>query len=89
MSLWIAEDDFTLGQHLATKASEMGFSTQILSRYEDLEQALENSNGPDLLILDRLLGHLDTKSSFTEDEREMDEYRDFGAVRNQRTEPPL
>lgn len=62
MSLWIAEDDFILGQHLANKASEMGFSTQLLSRFEDLEQALDHSTGPDLLILDRLLGHLDTKS---------------------------
>lgn len=62
MSLWIAEDDFILSQHLATKASEMGFSTQILSRFEDLDQAVEKTSGPDLLILDRLMGHMDTKS---------------------------
>jgi DNA-binding response OmpR family regulator len=64
MKLLLIEDDFKVADHLATSLKEQGFLVTNISTASALTECLKDSVQADFIILDRLLGNIDTKSFF-------------------------
>jgi len=64
MKLLLVEDDSKLADHLATSLKEQGFCVSVVSTARDLTEYLNVSVEVDLVVLDRLLGRIDTKVFF-------------------------
>lgn len=65
MKLLLIEDDSKLSDHLATSLKEHGFFVTIIPTAKALSDCLMDPIQADFIVLDRLLGSVDTKSFFS------------------------
>jgi two-component system OmpR family response regulator len=65
MKLFLIEDDARLAEHLAKNLNEHGFLVTHISNSTALTEVLKSAVQAEFIILDRLLGSVDTKAIFS------------------------
>lgn len=65
-SILLVEDDQRLSHQILLSLQEAGFIAESVSTPEELEQTILYPRNFDLILLDRLVGHLDTKNKISE-----------------------